>query len=92
MNKMKDEHEPIFGPDRKDTMGIYKQILEMPTKLAELKYIMQCLKEVLRLYPPVATAHMGYSEEYICYGGLTNLVSLSNIEDWTFPSQNLYYI
>ena len=65
MNKMKEEHERVFGPDGKDTMGIYKQILETPAKLADLKYTMQCLKEVLRLYPPGATARMGYNKEYI---------------------------
>jgi len=88
--KMKEEHERIFGPDGKDTMGIYKQILETPTKLAELKYTMQCLKEVLRLYPPAATARMGYNEEYLCCGSLINLVSSSNTVDWSILHQNMY--
>lgn len=72
MNKMKDEHVEIFGPDGKDTMGIYKQILDNPTKLAALKYTMQCLKEVLRLYPPASTARMGYDDE--CLPVLRSLI------------------
>jgi cytochrome P450 len=62
-SKMREEHERVFGPDGKDTEGIKKQILETPAKLSELKYTMQCMKEVLRLYPPAATARMDYNQE-----------------------------
>jgi cytochrome P450 len=65
MSKMKHEHERVFGLDGKDTQGIKHQILDTPSKLSELKYTMQCMKEVLRLYPPAATARMGYNEKYI---------------------------
>ena len=64
MSKMKEEHERVFGPDGKDTDGIKQQILETPAKLSELKYTMQCMKEILRLYPPAATARMSHNEEY----------------------------
>ena len=47
-----------FGPDGRDIKGIYTQILENPIKLLELKYTMQCIKEIPRLYPPGATARI----------------------------------
>ena len=89
MNKMKEEHELVFGQDGKDTEAIKQQILETPTKLSELKYTMQCMKEILRLYPPGATARMGYNDEYERSRALTDLVSPSNIAVWNIPLQNL---
>ena len=64
LRKLKQEHERVFGPDGRDTKGIYTQIVENPTKLLELKYTMQCIKEILRLYPPGATARMCQDEGY----------------------------
>ena len=46
-NQMKEEHERIFGPDGKDTDDIKQQILDNLSKLSELKYTIQCMKEVL---------------------------------------------
>jgi cytochrome P450 len=64
LRKLKQEHERVFGPDGRDTKGIYTQIVENPTKLSELKYTMQCIKEILRLYPPGATARMCQDKGY----------------------------
>lgn len=65
MRKLKQEHECVFGPDGTDTQNIYNQILEKPSKLSELKYTLQCMKETLRLYPPAATARMGHDEKLL---------------------------
>jgi cytochrome P450 len=65
VQKMREEHDQVFGPDRHDTQGIYKQILEKPTKLLELKYTTQCLKETLRMYPPAGgSGRMSHDPKY----------------------------
>jgi cytochrome P450 len=63
LEKLKREHEQVFGPNGKDTQDIYNQIIEKPSKLSELKYTLQCFKEVLRLYPPGATGRMSQDEK-----------------------------
>jgi len=82
LSKIREEHQRVFGPDGKDTEGIKQQILNSPSKLSELKYSMQCMKEVLRLYPPAATARMGYDDKYERSQTPLILVSPSNIVDW----------
>lgn len=64
LRKLKQEHDQVFGPDRGNTKAIHAQILENPAKLSELKYTLQCIKEILRLYPPGSTARMCQDEKY----------------------------
>jgi cytochrome P450 len=63
MAKMREEHERVFGPNGGDAEDIIHQLLEKPSKLSELKYNLQCMKETLRLYPPAATARMSMDEK-----------------------------
>jgi len=64
LRRMRDEHTRVFGPDGHDSEKICAQILEKPAKLSELKYTLQCIREILRLYPPASTARMSLDPKY----------------------------
>jgi cytochrome P450 len=60
--KMREEHDAVLGPDRFEAT---KKIKESPQLLNQLPYTLACIKETLRLYPPVGTVREGRAGFYL---------------------------
>ncbi|BFZ64074.1 hypothetical protein YB2330_005212 [Saitoella coloradoensis] len=59
LKKLREEHDAVLGPETaNDTAALSQKLNQNPSLINKLPYTLQVMKEVLRLWPPAATARM----------------------------------